>query len=215
MNKPFTFTLPDEPYKTTTAKNDVVHCVYTGSRYITLDVTESDGIINSVVEMSDILSKVGQKECRIPGHKFVVVEAWQHLVEAANATGSYTHADIPDYVEQVPGGEYSFTYAKGTGVIGQVTQFDGIRYSTQTNSFLPIAYRTHVNTRESTMDGFVDYAGTIAHYLSAYPEFISDEDQVKLANHANWLKQIPVVYANVDHWKIPFPIAVPNLPVIS
>jgi len=212
MNKPFTFILPDEPYKTTTLKNNTVNCIYTGNRFLTLDVTLEDGTINGVVDKTDI-KPVVPKECRIPGHAFIVVDALDNLVGAASVTGDYTNEDVPDFEEDVPGGKYTFTYSKGTGVIGLVITFPGIKFDHETNKIsASFPYRIHANTRETTLNGFLSFANTIDKYLSKFPEYFSEEETTKLKKHSDWLKTIPTVYANVDHWKIPFPVNVPSLP---
>lgn len=213
MNKPFVFTLPDEPYKTSTIKNNTVNCVYTGARFLTLDVTLDDGTINGVVERGETREMVGKKECRIPGHSFIVVDALDNLIGAASVTGDYTHDNIPDYEENVPGGKYTYSYCTGTGAIGLVITFPGIKFDFETNKIsTKFPYRTHANTRESTINGFVKYAATIEKYLARFPEHFTEEETSKLQAHSDWLKTIPTVYANIDHWKIPFPVNTPSIP---
>ncbi len=40
---------------------------------------------------------------------------------------------------------------------------------------------------------------------------LTDAEKTTLGNHATWLESIPVKYAGINHWKIPYPDAVlPN-----
>lgn len=214
MNKPFTFILPDEPYTNTTDKNYTVECEYTGPRYLLLDIEESNGMVHGAVSQSESLQGLTKQECRIPGHTYVIFDALNNLVAAAFITHSYKHGEVPDYEEDVPGGKYTFKYADGTGVIGQVIFHGGIKYNFQTKNFNTPEYRLHANTREQTFEAFANYAQTIDNALKNNAEYLNKEQIEKLQQHSKWLKEIPTIYANVSHWKIPFPTDIPSLPPV-
>ena len=58
MRKNFTFLLPDEPYKNTTALNKVQNAVYTGPRYLAICVIDATGEIKYVARRGETLPEI-------------------------------------------------------------------------------------------------------------------------------------------------------------
>lgn len=213
MDKPFKFILPDEPFKNTSNLNKAVDCIYFGPRYITLDVTNDTGICNSIEEGSDEQVEVGKKECKREGHSFITIDAWDNLIIAAYFTKSYKHENIPDYEENVPGGKFIFNYVQNTGIIEQLTFFGTIKYDFINKTFTGPEYRTSALSRESAFRGFLLNADNIRMCLDKKPDTFTLEEKNKLEEHEQWLRSLPQVYANIDHWKIPWVIKdLPPLP---
>ena len=66
----------------------------------------------------------------------------------------------------------------------------------------------HNNSREDTLKTWADMAAGIRRALSTDGEAhnnLTDAEKKTLGDHATWLESIPVKYADVNHWKIPYP----------
>ena len=75
-------------------------------------------------------------------------------------------------------------------------------FSTQTYSRPP--YRTHALSRESFLASLEVMAQQIRDRLAAESSILDAEAKDELNDYLDWLADVPVKYANVDHWKIPF-----------
>lgn len=214
MKKNFTFTLPDEPYKVTTAKNQTVNCTYIGPRYLCLCIEEGTHMVRNVETMADNLADIQLETHVEEGHYFVIMDAVENPLEASYLNHYYTHEPVENYSETLTDADgveftFEFDYAD-TGVIGQVTYFGTLKYLGP-NKYEGPHYRQHANTREETLKNWEQFATTIDQSLANPANDYTDEERTKLQGHADWLKSIRTRYANIDHWKVPFKT---NIPIV-
>jgi hypothetical protein len=210
MNKNFTVTLPDEPYKTTTALNKTVECVYTGPRYLAICVIEETGEIKYLARRGDTLADIDMPTLvdDDPATEFYAIDAKEHTFEAAYLTGQYTHGNVPDFTVEHPGdlGTWSYHYDEGTGVIGQCFYGQDMKYVN--SQFVAPRYREHAAKRQDVMDSCISIANTVEQ--SIQNNDYSDEDKQKLEEYIVWLRAVPTAYEGIDHWTIPFPSDIPT-----
>lgn len=211
MRKNFTFVLPDEPYKTETSLNKVLECVYNGPKYISFNYTDATGLINYVARTGETEEEL-QFDALVdndPETSFAWFSAADHPFEAAYLLHCYTHGNIEDYEETLPDdlGTYSFKWDDGTGAIGQSFWPNELKWDK--GSFIAPRRRTHVLSKESVFEVALLNAADIERSLSEND--YSDADRAKLEEHVEWLKALPTAYADIDHWKIPFPSDIPPI----
>jgi hypothetical protein len=210
MRKNFVVVLPDEPYKTTTNLNKTVECTYIGPRYLSLCVITQTGDIKYVgrkgetVDELEISTLVDDQE----GTSFHVLDAELNPFEAAYLTNLYEHGDVPDFTAMHPGdlGSWTYHYDDGTGVIGQCFYGQDIKYIN--GSYTKPRYREHASTREAFLKSCIDVADVIENSLKSND--YTAEDRKTLEDYVVWSRSVPVKYANIDHWKIPFPKELPR-----
>ena len=140
-------------------------------------------------------------------------------MRCAFITDEYTHPDAADYSEEITdadGDTYTWehVYEGGTGMLAHIYVSDSLLYNHETRTWTNPVLRTHNNSRELTLQTWADQAAGIRRALSsdgdAHNNF-TDAERTTLGNHATWLESTPTKYANIDHWKIPYPDAVlPN-----
>lgn len=201
IKKNFKITLPDEPYKVETNKNIQVDASYEGQRYLV--VRAKDGIADCILIGSDEpitdLSNFIEE-----GHRFFVLDAAENPFAAAYLSHSYKTTEIPNYVEETEAGEtYEYVYDDHTGVLEQIYYPNSIPVD-ENNQFGEPNRRIHNNTRQSTFDGFK----VLLEQAKQRREIndYSPEDAAALDDYIEWLETAEVRYANVDHWKIKFPV---------
>lgn len=213
MRKNFTFLLPDEPYKDTTALNKVQNCVYTGPRYFAICVIDSTGEIKYVARRGETLPEIDFETLvdDDPATTFYLIDANQYPFEAAYLMNSYETGDVPDHsvdLVDADGNEWNYTYHydDSTGAIGQAFYGQDLKYVN--NQFVAPHYRLHACSKSSVCENYTNLASMIEQSLQAndYP----DEDRAILTAHVAWLRDIERRYVNIDHWKIPFPVTLPN-----
>lgn len=208
MRKAFKIILPDEPYVNTTAKNISVDAIYTGPRYLLVRFND-DGTLHGTDQYGDDRAEVEAFAVEEPGSYQVVMDADVNPFEAAYLTDEYTHGDIPNYVEALAGGgSYEYDYADGTGVIPQIYMSVDLRHDKHSNAFTSPRRRLHVITPKQFWDS-----------VDAQIEFWTDrkstedylpEEIVEIDAFITELGTLKARYADVAHWKVPFPNQ-PNL----
>lgn len=214
MKKTFTTVLPDEPYKTSTKKNNVVECTYDGPRYLLIRVREEDGFIFCIDEEEEDLEKLNSY--KIDQHKLdpegvyqVVVDAMTNTWEAAYLTGYYTHDPFDDYEETLATGEkWTYHYDDNSCAAEQPFYVNDMFYEKNTGTFKRPRYRVHAVAKR-------DFWAGVDSQIETYEEVVSNpnyldkgynEEQIeKLRAHVLALKNIKTRHADTDHWKIPFP----------
>jgi hypothetical protein len=208
MRKFFTFKLSDEPYKTTTALNKTVDAIYEGPKLLVLCVFTPTGEIRYV-------ARAGETEADLqlanlvdddPDTEFVVLDASVNTFEAAYLTGYYTHDPIPDYTETLPTGE-TWTYVYSGGGISQ--NYFGQDLFYRDGAFTTPRFREHAILRESLFSGVANSVTMINRSLA--DNDYTDQERQELEQHRDWLANLETTYANVDHWKIPFPSNPPKV----
>jgi hypothetical protein len=213
MRKNFTFLLPDEPYKNTTALNKVQNAVYTGPRYLAICVIDATGEIKYVARRGESLPEIDFETLvdDDPATTFYLIDAGEHPFAAAYLMNSYETGDVPDYstaLVDADGNEwdYSYHYDDGTGAIGQCFYGQSMKYIN--NQFVGPEYRLHAITKASMIENYLRIATMIENSIQLND--YSEEDEQALADHVAWLRDLERRYAGIDHWKIPFPTNLPN-----
>ena len=221
MKKKFIMTLPDQPYKDTIADDIEVQCTYDGPRYLLVAVDDRTdqpeyGTVKFVARKTENVSELDLKDYNEGQHDeegitFVILDAAENTWEAAYLTHSYTHETIPDYHEVLPtkndAGEdetYTYHYDDTTGGIGACTYQGMLRYNFDTQTYARPPYRLHALTRQSFLDSLKVMEQQIKDRLLAEASILDQDAKDELNDYLDWLTNIPVKYANVDHWKIPF-----------
>lgn len=210
MKKFFTFVLPDEPYKNTTELNQVVNAVYEGNRYLVARVNQQTNVIEGIVRSNESLDEINNflATYEEEGYSFTIIDATVHPFQAAYLTGDYTHDLIEDPTYVLPRGlgEWTYHYDDYTGGISQAFYMHTLKYNG--GSFIGPEYRQHAITRESLFEGAKAQAKTIEDTLKVSD--FTEEERTTLENFAKWLKDLPVTYEGIDHWKISFPTNIPK-----
>jgi hypothetical protein len=217
MNKTFTVTYADEPYKTTVADGNTFECTYTGPRYILGQVDRDDDQVREAgrADKADdtALDATGYEPDE---YDYIVLDAAESddmALRCAFMTDEYTHPDVDDYSETITtadGTEYTWThvYEGTTGMLAHIYVGDSLLYNHETTTWTNPTLRTHNNTRESTLGSWVLQAAGIRRAISSDGDAINNltsAEKTTLANHATWLESIAVQYADIDHWKVNYP----------
>ena len=215
MIKQFTFTLPDEPYHTTTADNNTVNCTYNGPKWLCFAVENDTHKVRNLESEGNTEADLNFENQIEDGHYHIRVTANDHPMIAAYFTHAYTHEAIDDIEETLTdadGASFTFEYHyDDDGVIGQVCFNESVVWNPSNNTFSGPEFRTHVNSREETLSTFVAQADEYEANLASEDTDYTDADAAALTAHVAWLRSIPVKYAGIDHWKIPFPETLPIL----
>ena len=216
-NQTFTVKLPDEPYSQATTNNESFECQYTGPRYVMMQIDKDDfqvregGRADKADDRSIDPSFFERDE-----YNYVVVDSTAsatHAMYCAYVTHEYTHADIADYEENLTdadGNEWTWThqYEGTTGMLAHLHWSDSLLNDIGGDGWSGPTLRTHVNTRQSVLDGCKAQHETIdAALLDTVNQTMTDADRTTLVNHSAWLKLVvaDVRYDGINHWKIPFP----------
>ena len=216
-NQTFTVKLPDEPYSSATTNNESFDCEYTGPRYVMMQIDKDDFQVREGgrADKADDRS-IDPSFFDRDDYNYVVVDSTTsatHAMYCAYVTHEYTHADIADYeenLEDADGNEWTWThqYEGTTGMLAHLHWSDSLLNDIGGDGWSGPTLRTHVNTRQSVLDGCKAQHETIdAALLDTVNQTMTDADRTTLVNHSAWLKVVvaDVRYADVNHWKIPFP----------
>lgn len=214
MRKNFTFLLPDEPYKNTTALNKVQNAVYTGPRYFAICVIDATGEIKYIARRGESLAEIDFDTLvdDDPATTFYLIDASEHPFQAAYLLNTYETGEVPDYSTDLidaDGNEWNYTYHydDNTGAIGQCFYGQSLKYIN--NQFVGPEYRLHAVTKQSLIENYKNIATAIEQSLQIND--YTDEDRAAFTAHVAWLRDLERLYAGIDHWKIPFPSNLPTL----
>lgn len=215
MIKTFTFTLPDGPYLQTHDENNTVNCVYDGPKWLCFAVENGTHRVRNLEIAADHEEDLQFEHQIEEGHYHIKVTATDHPMIAAYFTHSYTHEEVPDIDETLTDSEgetFTFQYHyDDSGVMGQVSYNESVYWDPNTETFSGPQPRAHANSREETLKQFAIQADNIDANLDSPDTEYSAEDEAALRAHATWLRSIPTKYADIPHWKIPFPVELPTL----
>ena len=216
-NQTFTVKLPDEPYSSATTNNESFDCEYTGPRYVMMQIDKDDFQVREGgrADKADDRS-IDPSFFDRDDYNYVVVDSTTsatHAMYCAYVTHEYTHADIADYEENLTdadGNEWTWThqYEGTTGMLAHLHWSDSLLNDIGGDGWSGPTLRTHVNTRQSVLDGCKAQHETIdAALLDTVNQTMTDADRTTLVNHSAWLKVVvaDVRYKDINHWKIPFP----------
>ena len=224
MNKTFTVTYADEPYKTTTANGNTFECTYTGPRWILGQVDRDDDQVREAGRSDSSATDVALDTAGFEpdAYDYILLDANESDAMAARCaymTDEYTHPDVDDYSEvcsPATGADFTYehVYEGTTGMLAHIYMGDSLLYNHETTTWTDPVLRTHNNTREQTLSTWADQAAGIRRALAsggdAHNNF-TDAERTTLGDHATWLESIPTEYADINHWKVPYPDTVlPN-----
>ena len=216
-NQTFTVKLPDEPYSQATTNNESFECQYTGPRYVMMQIDKDDFQVREGGRSDKVDDRsIDPSYYERDDYNYVVVDSTAsatHAMYCAYVTHEYTHADIADYEENITdadGNEWTWThqYEGTSGMLAHLHYMDSLLNDIVGDGWSGPTLRMHNNTRQSVLDGCKAQHETIdAALLDTSNQVLSDADRTTLVNHSAWLKVVvaDVRYADVNHWKIPFP----------
>lgn len=210
MNKKFNFILPDEPYKTTTALNQVVECTYKGPRYVLIQIDADDKQCRSIAGSDNIndpaLDHSGYEQDEF---HYRIIDANDHTLEVAYLNEEYTHGVIEDYSETITdanGNTFTFehVYEDNTGILSHCYWAVSLLYNIETEAFEGPQYREHVNNRESVVESCGLQAQAVQEALDDADREYTDAERTELEEYRDWLLNVDTIYAGINHWKWPF-----------
>ena len=217
MNKTFTVTYADEPYKTTTAKGNTFECTYTGPRWILAQVDRDDDQVREAgrSDSSAADPAIDPKGYEPDEYDYIVMDAAESDAMAARCafiTDDYTHPDVADYSEEITdadGDKYTWehVYEGSTGMLAHIYIGDSLLYNHETSTWTEPQLRTHNNSRDDTLATWAAMAAGIRRAISSDGDAhnnLTDAEKKTLGDHATWLESIPTKYADINHWKIPY-----------
>jgi hypothetical protein len=221
MNKTFTVTYADEPYKTTTAKGNTFQCTYTGPRWILGQVDRDDDQVREAgrSDSSSADPAIDPAGYEPDEYDYIVMDAAESdamAMRCAFITDDYTHPDVDDYSEEITdatGAKYTWNhvYEGTTGMLPHIYVSDSLLYNHETSTWTDPVLREHNNTRAETLATWKRMAEGIRRAISSDGDAhnnLTTAEKKTLADHATWLESIPVRYADINHWKIEYPDAV-------
>ena len=221
MNKTFTVTYADEPYKTTTAKGNTFQCTYTGPRWILGQVDRDDDQVREAgrSDSSSADPAIDPAGYEPDEYDYIVMDAVESdamAMRCAFITDDYTHPDVDDYSEEITdatGAKYTWehVYEGTTGMLPHIYVTDSLLYNHETSTWTDPVLREHNNTRAETLATWKRMAEGIRRAISSDGDAhnnLTTAEKKTLADHATWLESIPVRYADINHWKIEYPDAV-------
>ena len=212
ITKNFIHKLPDEPNKQSTSKNKTVECTYSGPQFLLVRMLEQSGICLNVERYSD---EKGPLEASIvddgPMYDFFVLDANEHPWEAAYLTGFYSHGEVENYEETLPTGEkWVYEYANDNGIVEHSHAINEMKFDKNLNVFTRPKFITHPVNPVDFWQGVSEQTTAFDRILAGDLTKYSNETIAEINGYHTFLKELPVKYKNVDHWKIKFP-KYPNL----
>lgn len=206
MNKEFTITLPDEPFKSTTDLNKTVACTYTGAKILIISVENETGQVTDVEAKYNRESEIDWDSHPVPrNHSLHVLDAANNLFEAAYITHDYTTEEVADYEETLPTGEvWNYSYEKDA-IVGSTFRHLDLFYNKETGKFSgPDYLGPGIASIDEIKQSFSEKIAEADEVLDA-PDDYSEEEISQVQEFKDWYVNFDKNYAGVDHWKIPFP----------
>lgn len=219
MIKTFTWTRPDEPYKTAATGTRTIEVTYKGPRYLLVEVDPREGTGSLVRAAEDPADpELSTEQFRNNQWTYVLVDADESPALASALTLNYTHPDPNDWSETVTDADgetstWEHNYDETTGLIEHETVGvnGGFTYNSSTGQWQGPEYRTHMVERQDALDGWARQAQDLATVLSEAEGRGLTQDQIDdITAYKEFLESIPTKYADVDHWKIPFTLDWPD-----
>lgn len=207
--------MPDEPYVTTTANNNTVEIRYDGPKWLCFCVENGTNKVRNLESEGETEADLHFEHQIEDGHYHIKVRAADHPLIAAYFTHCYTHPEVPTYEEDctdADGDTWTWTHTYGeNGILNHVHFNESVVWDPDAETFSGPQFRTHANTREETMAQFAYQADVTEENLDSPDTEYTTEEDTALRAHVAWLRSIPTKYADIKHWKIPFPSDLPTL----
>ena len=220
MIKTFTWTRPDEPYKTAATGTRTIEITYKGTKYHLVEVEKRTGT-GAIVGSADDLNDSALSKDRFPDkekYEYVIIDADTMPGLASALTLSYTHPDPNDWTETLTDADgetftWEHNYDETTGLIEHETTGvnGGYVFNVSTQSWEGPEFRTHMTDPTETLAGWAAQAQELQTALDNAENLeLTDAQIAEITAYKNFLESIPVKYAGIDHWKIPFTLDWPE-----
>ena len=206
----FDIAMPNKPYVDDFSEGKTHPAVYTGFRWIKFQYNTETKEIANVIAEADIVDDLPMNETAVAeGYQSATLNCEENPLIASIITRNYETGEVADYEEDLgttdaEGNAETWTYYwnDNTGVLGQIYLHGTMKYVD--NNFVMPTFRSHALSRESFLEGVNNQIAGCDHEL-ARADVYNEEETAKITAHKAWLQAVPTKYANVDHWKIPFP----------
>ena len=210
IEKAFNIAIPNQPYVDDFSDGTEHASVYNGDRYIKFQYNATTGNIVNVIGNGDTEDEMVANEGPLmEGHLPAVIDADAAPLHAALITRHYTTGDVADYTENLGTTDadgnaetWEHFWNDGTGLLSQIYNIETMRYVD--NAIVMPEFKTHGITRESFFEGVNQQIAACTEEL-ARDGVYSDGEVTEITAYKTTLEGIATKYADVDHWKIPFP----------
>lgn len=200
MEKTFTITMPNEPFKSDTSDGKTATLTYFGSRYIVISV--NGGVVQAVEGRFDNVDQINLSEFVNEDDKFYIIDAVDHTLIASFLTHSYTNEEVAAYEETLPDDTvYDYPYPAGGLLDNVYDRSIPLTYNAATGTFSDLQFLSPLP--KAQWDASVSSA--IARWSAVDTSNLSEESAAKVQAILDFFNNIETNYPGVDYWKIPFP----------
>ena len=204
----FDIPMPNEPYVDDFSDGNTHAAVYKGDRFIKVERRISDGMLGAIVDEAATEAELTDVVNPREGWTHHVMDAETNPLQVAYLNGMYTTGDVADYTEDLgttdengDAESWTYYYNDETGCIGQIYLHGTLRYVD--GAYVGPDFRAHAVSRESFLETVPNQSAMIQAEIDSGK--YSAEKVTELTAYKTWLENVPTKYANVKHWKIPFP----------
>lgn len=210
IEKAFNIAIPNQPYVDDFSDDRQHASVYNGNRYIKFQYNATTGNIVNVIGNGDTEDEMVANEGPLmEGHLPGVIDADSAPLHAALITRQYTTGEVADYSEDLGTTDadgnaetWEHFWNDGVGLLSQIYNIQTMRYVD--NAIVMPEFKTHGITRDSFFEGINQQIAACTAEL-ARDDVYSDGEVTEITAYKTTLEGIATKYADVDHWKIPFP----------
>lgn len=204
----FDIPMPNEPYVDDFSDGNTHAAVYKGDKFIKVEKRDSDGELGVIVSEGATEAELDNAINPRDGWSHHVMNAETHPLQVAYLNGMYTTGDVADYTEDLgttdaEGNAETWTYYwnDGTGCLTQIYLHGTLKIVD--GAYVGPDFRTHAVTRESFLETLPRQKVMIQEEIDS-----GKYDAAKVTefnDYITWLDSVAAKYADVAHWKIPFP----------
>lgn len=209
----FEVKLPDEPFKETYELGKTVKVSYAGPRFIVISVCSNTKQVHTFEGLYDSAAEANLGDYNQDGKEFYLMDAQKHPLEACFITNFYTNEKVDDYEETLPcESKWVYQY-DASGVLGNIFANVMPTYDSEKDEFSSLELLKPAFSKEEFLEIHQGRIKELESDLAAFKpveenENITPEDEEKIfapkREYLEWLKSVETVYAEVDHWKIPY-----------
>jgi hypothetical protein len=213
MKKKFVIQVPNEPFKNDFSQGKTVEAEYYGPRYLLLAIDQLTKTVEYVAQASDESSDVFDLEQykEVPDVDHVIIDASEYLLEASYITNQYTNEKVEDYKETLPNGDvWTYDYPDGNGILSDYWHVNNMKYDVSTGEFTHPSFHYHALTRDSFFVSVNSHISSITRSLQDRTRTYSAEERDRLESAKTWFSSLSTTFADVDHWKIIWPLDLPT-----
>tara|TARA_E500000075_G_C6828497_1_gene239078 strand:- start:28 stop:684 length:657 start_codon:yes stop_codon:yes gene_type:complete len=210
IEKAFNIAIPNQPYVDDFSDGTEHASVYNGDRYIKFQYHAETGHIVNVIGNGDTEDEMVANEGPLmEGHLPAVLDADAAPLHAALITRHYTTGEVADYTENLGTTDaegnaetWEHFWNDGTGLLSQIYNIETMKWVD--NAIVMPEFKTHGISRESFLEGVNQQIAACTSEL-ARNDVYSDGEIATITAYKTTLEGIETKYADVLHWKIPFP----------